>query len=682
MEGVRVDEASGNAHRQAGRQRLKNEKQNVKPPMLHRINARQTPCSPFLLTAAFGLGLACVAALTASAQPTISTDPRSQFAWEGKRVSLNVTAKGAVPLSHQWQFNGIDITDATNRSLILAQVQLTNDGGYRVVVTDPNGSATSKVAQVLVRRWPQPTGPRIPQLARLDTNMQTVLLNYGIPGGSLAVVKDGRLVFARGYGWADVEHHEPFQPDSRCQIASLSKTIAAAVVMKLVEAGQLDLNARAFSLLDLEPAQYPGAVYDSRLTNITVRHLLSHSAGWNWDTATNPLGGTGFDAAFWPDWTMQDLGLSEPATPTEFVRWIMGKPLQKNPGSQTIYSNVGYIVAGRVIERITGQTFEMAARLLLAEAGITRVQLGRNSRAERRPGEVVYYLHPGVTEADIVGPGSWAQPRPMDSDLPYAYPITTIDAAGGFIASALDHARFVAAIDGLSSFPDLLTTNSVSAMVAGPLGWDYWGIQGTSPETGIWSKQGILFGATSRAVKWRSGVIFVFVLNSWARWDADPDLYNRLTASLATVSWPTNDLFAATLSLEAWRTKFFSALELADATVSGDQADPDGDGNPNLLEFGQGTNPRLANDPSKLTASLLTTNGLPAFVLSFRRLLLAHELDYRLEASADLQAWSPVSGQESEPALNLDGTITVSVNVGLLANSPARFVRLRISTKQ
>jgi hypothetical protein len=152
-------------------------------------------------------------ALTTMAQPTVVTDPRTQFAWEGKRVTLNATAEGTSPLSYQWQFNSTNLTDATNRNLIFPQVQLTNDGGYRMVVTDGAGATTSKVAQVMVRRWPQPTGPHSPRLARLDTNMQTVLKNFGIPGGSLAVVKDGRLVFARGYGWADVEHDEQFQPD-------------------------------------------------------------------------------------------------------------------------------------------------------------------------------------------------------------------------------------------------------------------------------------------------------------------------------------------------------------------------------------------------------------------------------------------------------------------------------------
>ncbi|MCI0535178.1 MAG: immunoglobulin domain-containing protein, partial [Verrucomicrobiales bacterium] len=135
----------------------------MKPPMHNRIYARQNQPSLFLLTAAFGLGLACGAALTATAQPTISTDPRTQFAWEGRRVTLSVTANGVLPLTYQWQLNGTNVPAATSRTLTLVQAQLTNDGGYRIVVTDTSGATTSKVAQVLVRRWPQPTGPRIPE---------------------------------------------------------------------------------------------------------------------------------------------------------------------------------------------------------------------------------------------------------------------------------------------------------------------------------------------------------------------------------------------------------------------------------------------------------------------------------------------------------------------------------------
>lgn len=618
---------------------------------------------------------------TTRAQPSIVTDPHPQFAWEGKSVTLNVTANGVAPLSFQWQFNGTNLTDATNRSLNIASVRLPHHGSYRVVVADASGATTSRVAQVMVRSWPQPTGPRIPELARLDTNMQSVLLTYGIPGGLLAVVKDGRLVFARGYGWADVEHNEQFQPDSRCRLASLSKTITAAVIMKLIEEGRLDLETRAFSLLDLKPPQYPGSVYDPRLTNITVRHLLSHKAGWDWATAKNPLGGSGFDGACWPDWIISDLGLTAKPTPTDLVLWMMGKPLQSNPGSRYVYSNVGYVVAGQVIEKVTGQTFEAVARDLLFKAGVTRVQLGGDSLSNRLSGEAVGYLHRSVTASQVVGPPNWMEPKPVDLDLPYAHPITTCDSAGGFVGSGIDYARFVASVDGQSSFPDILNTNSVVTMASGPLGWDF--VSSSNTRTGEWWKSGALFGTNTRSAKCRNGVIFVFILNSWDLDGAESDLYNKVISSISTSSlvWPTNDLFAATISYEAWRANFFSGVELADQAVSGEMADCDVDGVPNLLEYAHGTNPKLATDPPKLAASVRTTDSSSSFVVHFRRLLLAHELDYRLESSTTLETWLPVSAEELDRTLNADGTITVTVKAGSLEDLAARFFRLRVSRK-
>jgi len=87
-------------------------------------------------------------------------------------------------------------------------------------------------------------------------------------------------------------------------------------------------------------------------------------------------------------------------------------------------------------------------------------------------------------------------------------------------------------------------------------------------------------------------------------------------------TWPTNDLFAATLAYDAWRAKYFSTSELADPTVSGDNADPDGDGMPNLLEYASGTDPRVPNEAPKLEASVSASDGVPSVVVSFRRLLL------------------------------------------------------------
>ncbi|CAG1769953.1 hypothetical protein BAC2_00701, partial [uncultured bacterium] len=374
--------------------------------------------------------------------------------------------------------------------------QPSHDGSYRVVVTDTTGSTTSLVAQVMVRAWPQPTGPRIAELDRLDTNVQNVLQQYGIPGGSLAVVKDGRLVLARGYGWADVESSEPFQPDSLCRIDSLSKTITAATLLKLVEEGTVALEVPAFGLLNLDLPSYPGAVFDTRLTNITVRQLLNHTAGWNRETATNPLGGTGFDPVRWPQRVAEDLGLTTPPTPTDLVHWMLGKPLQTKPGTQSSYSNVGYVVAGRIIEKLCGQPYETAVKELLAQAGITRIQLAARARSDRVTGEVVYYLHPSVVTGSEPFLGmnlKWYEPKPLNVDLPYAFPATLADAAWGFIASAIDYARFLAAVDGLPTFPDILGTDTVKTMTSGSLGWD--SVDGTNPSTGIWYKGGSDYGA-------------------------------------------------------------------------------------------------------------------------------------------------------------------------------------------
>ena len=83
--------------------------------------------------------------------------------------------------------------------------------------------------------------------------MQQALARYSVKGGALAVVKDGHLVFARGYGWADSEAQQPVQPDSLFRWASTSKTLTATAVMRLVESGKLDLDTPIFGILTSTP---------------------------------------------------------------------------------------------------------------------------------------------------------------------------------------------------------------------------------------------------------------------------------------------------------------------------------------------------------------------------------------------------------------------------------------------
>ena len=93
------------------------------------------------------------------------------------------------------------------------------------------------------------------------------------------MVKDQRLVYARGYGWADREKKIPTTPTSLFRIASLSKPITAVAVLKLVEDNRLPLDARAFDIVRAEPVLKDGRRRDPCLARITVRQLFQHTGG-------------------------------------------------------------------------------------------------------------------------------------------------------------------------------------------------------------------------------------------------------------------------------------------------------------------------------------------------------------------------------------------------------------------
>src|SRR5262249_7150297 len=123
------------------------------------------------------------------------------------------------------------------------------------------------------------TGKAPPILKPFDVGVEQIMLRHGIPGASVAITKDGRLVFAGGYGWAFYEKGERATPETLFGLASVSKCLTALATLKLVEEGKLRLEDKAFDLLGrLTPP--PGARVDPRLSSITIRQLLNHSGGW------------------------------------------------------------------------------------------------------------------------------------------------------------------------------------------------------------------------------------------------------------------------------------------------------------------------------------------------------------------------------------------------------------------
>lgn len=271
-----------------------------------------------------------------------------------------------------------------------------------------------------------------PSLASFDQAMETFIKARKMPGGALAVVKDGRLVHARGYGWADKERQQRVEATSLYRIASISKPITAVAVLRLVEQGKLKLDDRAFDLITLKPL--PDAKPDPRLRTITIRQCLQHTGGWDRDKSYDPM--------FRPKLIAEAAKEAAPASASAVIRYMMGQPLDFDPGTRYAYSNFGYCVLGRVIEKLTGKSYEQFVKdAVLAPSGIKTMRLGRSIESRRLPNEVRYYM-PESETAESVFPG-----LPAKVPWPYgAFNLEAMDAHGGWLASAVDLARFAAAL--------------------------------------------------------------------------------------------------------------------------------------------------------------------------------------------------------------------------------------------
>ncbi|MGE3821811.1 MAG: serine hydrolase domain-containing protein [Isosphaeraceae bacterium] len=279
-------------------------------------------------------------------------------------------------------------------------------------------------------------GPVDPRLASFDQLMGSFVAERKVPGASLAVAREGRLVYARGFGHADPERAEPVGPDALFRVASLSKPITALTVMVLVERGALALDDRALDRLGPEYADADHPPSDPRWAKVTLRELLEHRGGWDRDVS--------FDPMFRAVTIAREQGVEPPAGPSDVIHWMLKRPLDFDPGARYAYSNFGYCVLGRVIERATGEPYgEAVARLVLRPLGITddAMRLGETLAKGRAPHEVRYFAG-GKTGPSVFPPIGEAVPEPYG-----AWNLEAMDAHGGWIATAPALLRFARALD-------------------------------------------------------------------------------------------------------------------------------------------------------------------------------------------------------------------------------------------
>jgi D-alanyl-D-alanine carboxypeptidase len=162
----------------------------------------------------------------------------------------------------------------------------------------------------------------------IDKSVSNILAKTGAPSASIAVVKNATLAYARAYGMADVDAHQPATTAMPYSIGSISKQFTAAAVLLLAEEGKLSLEDKVARWL-------PEA---TRAGDVTVRQLLSMTSGYQ---------------DFWPqDYVMPSM--MQPTSAQEIVAGWAGKPLDFDPGAKWQYSNTNYVIAGLIVERSAG----------------------------------------------------------------------------------------------------------------------------------------------------------------------------------------------------------------------------------------------------------------------------------------------------------------------------------------
>lgn len=254
-----------------------------------------------------------------------------------------------------------------------------------------------------------------------------------VPGGALAVVKDERLVYMGGYGWADREGKEPVKPESLFRIASVSKPFTAAAILKLAQEGALRLDDAVLKLL--APSLAPHKKPDDRLAQVTIRHCLHHTGGWDRDVSGDPM--------FRSVEIARSMGDPSPASPHAIIRYVFGQPLDFAPGTRFAYSNFGYCVLGRIIEKLGGVKYEQfVCEQVLAPLGIRRMRLGASLENRRGDGEVKYYTPDNKVGASVFASCPGQVPEPYGT-----FCLEAMDSHGGWLGSVKELARFAAAMD-------------------------------------------------------------------------------------------------------------------------------------------------------------------------------------------------------------------------------------------
>lgn len=377
------------------------------------------------------------------------------------------------------------------------------------------------------------TGINVPEMTHCDTQMENFLDSFGIPGATIAVSVNGRMVYSRAFGNADIASTEATQPYHMFRIASLSKPITAIGIMKMVDDGLLNLNDQVFGtggLLENHWYFSNISITDTRYNDITVQMLLEHTSGWDrgvscFPNPTSPYtwSFSGCDPIVAPLHVTEVLGESNPVKEEHLISFLLEQDLNHDPGTVSAYSNMGFLVLSEIIEEISGMSYESwIQQEILHPLGIYDMHIGNNLLANKkeREGE---YIGEGFTTLSLYNDGT---------SVPWeygGYSIEAMDGHGGWIATSRDLIRLLLAADGFNTKPDILSSTAVTTMSTPSTvnsgrakGWRV-------NSSNNWWHSGALRGTATYLVRTSGGATWAILLNT------------RITGSQSSAFWSQLD---------------------------------------------------------------------------------------------------------------------------------------------
>ena len=237
---------------------------------------------------------------------------------------------------------------------------------------------------------------------KLDDFIAAQISERKIPGLSVAVIRDGKVIRATGYGFANLELKAPATKDTVYEIGSISKQFASEALMLLVEEGKLNLDD---SIRKYLPGNAPEI-----WQKITVRNLLNHTSGLK-------------------DWTeIKEFSYRREYSPEEFIDLVKGFPLGFQPGDNWLYSNTNLPLIGIIVERASGRSFEdFVNERIIRPLNFPSIRFKHQE-------DVV----PDRATGYVLRNGAWKNGEPFRPRV--------IAASGGILANAVDLARWWEAV--------------------------------------------------------------------------------------------------------------------------------------------------------------------------------------------------------------------------------------------